>query len=375
MNSRRKLTVLTFACLAASACDSYSGGNSGGNSGGDSGGDSGGGGVEAGSGLRSGDGYSVEAALAELPASVGTDGLLIQTADLAAATELSGLERPTGFGIDELSGWILPLTGVEAEDQPVAPVFVPLAEVFNRQQIARIEEFDEELGWSLVDVDAFVEQSTPPKRFAVLSGEFDDDMLSPDLTQVSDDVASAGDGEDFAPTFADVSAARPLGVPLRMSQDGGRIAASPSTSFVKEWVAGAADTLADDDSLALVASALDNADVVAAVLSNGGLEPTTDSFDTVGIGWAVDGDGAAAVTVVYHFEEGDAAAAGVGMFESLYTEGVSLVTGTAISERLTLEEVGADGPVVVVSLSLPAESEPGIVFEMLLQRDLPFVQQ
>jgi len=154
MNSRRKLTVLTFACLAASACDSYSGGNSGGNSGGDSGGDSGGGGVEAGSGLRSGDGYSVEAALAELPASVGTDGLLIQTADLAAATELSGLERPTGFGIDELSGWILPLTGVEAEDQPVAPVFVPLAEVFNRQQIARIEEFDEELGWSLVDVDA-----------------------------------------------------------------------------------------------------------------------------------------------------------------------------------------------------------------------------
>jgi hypothetical protein len=62
MNSRRKLTVLTFACLAASACDSYSGGNSGGdsggNSGGDSGGDSGGGGVEAGSGLRSGDGYS-----------------------------------------------------------------------------------------------------------------------------------------------------------------------------------------------------------------------------------------------------------------------------------------------------------------------------
>ncbi len=71
----------------------------------------------------------------------------------------------------------------------------------------------------------------------MLSGEFDDDMLSPDLTQVSEDVASAGDGEDFAPTFADVSAARPLGVPLRMSQDGGRIAASPSTSFVEEWVA------------------------------------------------------------------------------------------------------------------------------------------
>lgn len=259
----------------------------------------------------SGDDYSVEGALAELPASVGSDAPLIQTADLDAATELSGLERPTDLDPETVSDWISPLVGVRMPDSPPAPVFVPVPAVVNPRELIRIDEFDEELGWSLLDVDTFVEQSTPPETFAVVTGAFDSDQLNPDLAPASDAVVSAGEGDDLEPDLDETLAARPLGVPLRMAQDEGRIAASPSTPFVEDWTAGPDETLADNESLASVAAALDDADAVAAVLTSGlpvagvamrqpeqlstvAEQLPADPFDTVGIGWGVDDNGAAA---------------------------------------------------------------------------------
>lgn len=245
MRSRTRLVVLAALFSSAVAC-------------------TGGGGD-----LDSGDDYSVEGALGELPASVGTDDLLVQTADVSAATELSGLERPTDLDPEAVSDWILPLTGVRLSDSPPAPVFVPVPAVVNPRELIRIEEFDDELGWSLLDVDSFVEQSTAPETFAVVTGDFEDDQLNPDLAQVSDDIVSAGDGDDLEPNVDQSSAARPVGTPLRMSQDGDRIVASASTPLVQEWVAGGDETLADDETLASVAAVLDDADVVAAVLASG----------------------------------------------------------------------------------------------------------
>ena len=348
--------------------------------------------------LSSGDDYTVLGALAELPVSTDTDGLMIQTGDLVAATELAGLERPSEPDLDAVAYWIFPLTGLPRDDK-FGPLFVPLGRVFNYQDLRSIAEFDAALGWSLVDADAFVEQSTPPESFAVITGDFDETTLSPDLTEVADGVVSYGEGEDFDSNLINLpNPVDRLGRPVRLAEDGDRIAASFSTPFVQEWLAGPDETLADDAALSAVATALDGADVVAAVLTR--VEPGFDQlggqsgsseviaelqhavqdqvplapFDAVGFGWnAVDGE--AAITVAYHFSSADDAAAAVAPLDRLYREGSSVVTGQPISELVTIDGIAAAGDTVSVSLSVPDDSRPQVIYDMLLQRDLPFISR
>ena len=349
--------------------------------------------------LSSGGDYTVLGALAELPASTETDALLVQTGDLVAATELAALERPSEPDIDAVASWIFPLTGLPREDE-FAPLFVPLGQVFNYQTLADIAQFDDALGWSLIDADAFVEQSTPPESFAVITGDFDESTLNPDLTEVADGVVSYGEGDDFETNLSgDPNPVDRLGRPVRLARDRDRIAASFSTPFVQQWLAGADETLADDAELAAVATALDEADVVAAVLTRvesgfdqlGSSQPLSSEvvaqlqdrfqnqvpsapFDAVGFGWNVL-DGEAAITVAYHFSSAEEAADSVASLERLYREGESLVTRQPISELVTIEDIVAAGDVVSVSLSVPDDSRPQVIYDMLLRRDVPFVSR
>jgi hypothetical protein len=350
-----------------------------------------------GEGLASGDGYSVAGALSEIPASAGTESLLVQTGDLVAASEAAGVERPDRLDVDAVFDWIGPLTGVVAEGEEPAPIFVPVAEVFNQERMAQIEEYDDALGWSLLDADAFVEMSTPPDGFAVVSGDFDDGSLSAGLEAVGDDgVVTFGEGDDHE--VGPPTAVSRIGVPLRLAQDGDRIAASPSTPLVEDWLAGSDGSLADDESLADVAGALDDADVLAAVLTNSGPMDVANvigrsaspevaeelieermaqlpeaSYDNVGIGWGVDDDGEAAITVAYHFADEDDASAAVGSMRRLYEEGESFQTAQPLSDLVTVVDVTADGEVVSVSLAVPDDSRPAAVYRMLETRDLPFI--
>jgi hypothetical protein len=349
--------------------------------------------------LSTADDYSVTAALAELPAGLAEeDGALIRTGDLAAATELLGLNRPDQADVESVAGWLGPLTTTSGDDGRFGPLFVPLGDVFNAQRLDEIAEYDAALGWSIIDVDAFVEYSASPNLFAVVTGEFDDATLNSDLVEVSAGVVSYGDGEDREQNLEAPNPVDPLGRPLRLAQDGDRIAASYSTPMVEQWVAGADETLADDEALASVAEALDDADVVAAVLTGikGGIDPLVGGelsperieatmaqveeqipeapFDAVGIGWGVD-DGGSAIEVVYHFTSSQNAKQAVGSFEQLYDNGTSLVTDQPISDWLTLEDVTAHGNVVAVSITLPDESRPQIIHDMLYQRDLPFISR
>ncbi len=348
--------------------------------------------------LSSGDDYTVLGALAELPVSTDTDGLMVQTGDLVAATALAGLERPSEPDLDAVVSWIYPLTGLPRGDESFAPLFVPLGQVFSYENLRDIAEFDTALGWSLVDANAFVEQSTPPDSFAVITGSFDETTLNPELTEVADGVVSYGEGEDFETNLSDSNPVDRLGRPVRLAQDGDRIAASFSTPFAQEWLAGPVETLADDAALAAVAAALDDADVVAAVLTR--VEPgvgqlgggTISSevlaelqdvvqdqvppapFDAVDFGWnAVDGE--AIITVAYRFSSADEAVDSVVPLENLYREGTSFATNQPISEFVTIEDIAATGDVVSVSLSIPDDSRPQVIYEMLLQRDLPFISR
>src|SRR5690606_35162533 len=168
------------------------------------------------------------------------------------------------------------------------------------------------------------EQSTPPATFAVVAGDLDG-ALRDDLPEVADGVVTAGEGEDLATDVANQTVARPLGMPLRLAERPGLVAASPGTTAVADWVAGPERTMADHDELAAVAAALDDADVLATALATGSSMALADAlgetgspeqvaaleadlgavlppapFRTVGIGWGVE-DGAADVTIAYHF--------------------------------------------------------------------------
>lgn len=100
-----------------------------------------------------------------------------------------------------------------------------------------------------------------------------------------------------------------------------------------------------------------------------------DPFDAVGIGWGVDDEGAAAITVAYHFAAEETATDNVETIAQVYSDGTSLQTGEPISERVTLGDASAEGQVVVVTLSLPTDSTPAVVFDMLQVADLPFLHQ
>ena len=47
------------------------------------------------------------------------------------------------------------------------------------------------------------------------------------------------------------------------------------------------------------------------------------------------------------------------------------MTNQPISESVTIEDIASAGDVVSVSLSVPDDSRPQVIYDMLLLRDLP----
>ena len=356
-----------------------------------------------GAGLGVGEEYTVLGALAELPPAQD-DTFQVQTADLTAATELAGLERPQEPDPAAVGPWISPLTGlaISVEDEEFAPVFMPPPTVAYGPGLQLIAEFDELAGWSLVDVDSYVEYSTPPHSFTVLSGEFDDTTLE-HLPEAGDGVRTVGEGEDLHTDLTAISAVSRIGQPVRMGQEDGLLAVSGRTDPVQDWLGDPEETLADHEGLAALAGALDEAEVVSAMLSVGGSStlreghPLTESvapdaetaldqleerldylpehaFDAVGIGWAAL-EGEPVMVVAYHFGDAEAAEASVEPLETVFTEGESTQTGRPLATLFEVDEIAADGPVVVATLHAADPRAPHSLPSLLMARDLPFLTQ
>lgn len=310
--------------------------DTGGDSGGDSGGD-----------------FSVMAALGEVPA--GLEGP-IEMGDIVAALEVVGLTRTDSIDGESVLGWIRPITGAPGDDGP-SPVFVPIPEELGLSRMQFVDEFHDELGWSVVNVDWFVAAGDPPTRFAVAGGQFDDTALD-GLSEVADGVVTAGEGDDYFVDIANRTTARPLGDPLRLARSGDRIAMSKSTPLVETWLRGG-DTLADDPDLAAIAGALDDVGVVGAFLHAG--EGRSGAV-SIGLGWSVDGE-TPVVTVVHRF--GAEASA-----DDVRSEWESALENPALS-GLELGDVSVDGETAVVTLRV-TDGPPSRVLNMMYDRSLPF---
>lgn len=340
----------------------------------------------------SGTGCGMEAALADLPGMVDeAEPFQVSVADLGAATELAGLRRPAGASVEDTTRWLLPLMGVPGPDDPPPPVYVYGAESLGMGNLTQVDEFDAELGWSVVDVDRYVEFAAPPRRFAVMEGDFGAELDAAGLETGPGGIVTAGDGPELAVDTEQITAARPLGAPLYMALRDGRLATSTTAAPLTPWLEGTGRTLADDDALGDVAGALDAFGCVSAFVSRDDFKPAArpqpippqlqaeldaevrwEPFDTVGIGWAADGD-RSVVAVVYAFADEEAAAASVEGLEAMWTDGTSFVTNTAFGEYVAVEGAAASGRVVTVRLRPADNALAPFPLDALFNRDVPFL--
>lgn len=336
--------------------------------------------------------FSLVALLDELPADLASsdDMVVVAAADFEAASVAGGLERPapgTDPTADEARDWLNQLTGVPAGgSQTAPPVAVLIPEAASPQQLLRHDEFVDEVGWSLLDVDQFVEYQVPPNVFTVVQGDIDPDALESAMGPAEGDIWRLGPEEDFAIDATETSPTRPFGQALRLAHDGDRLAIARSTPLIEAWLDDG-DTLADHALLPAVARKLDAAGVYAAMLAAGedislpagaarspaasDDELVLDPFPAIGVGLG-HSDGTTTVTVVYHFADADTAATNASRVEARVQEGRSSLTTRPLAETFSLGSVETDGPLVIAQLLLDPDTPPMNVWHMVHTRDALF---
>jgi hypothetical protein len=347
--------------------------------------------------LDSGDDYSVVGALSELPASVEGDAALILTGDVARASDVTGLDRPSDPGSEEVNAWVGALTAADPGDG--VPVFVPLPDELVPFESSP-SDMDAQVGWSVVDVDSFAALAQPPDDFLVVSGNFDEDTLDEDLSEVDDGIVTDVVGDDHEQNLAEPTAFSRLGAPTRFAEDDARIAASSTTDAVRDWLDGE-ESLADDDGYADIARALDEHEVYSAVLTavQPGIDPAAlilgdqvsaeqlnalieqledqlpeESYDTVGVGWSADDDGPLVATA-YHFDSEDAAKNSVDALRELYESGSSVQSQRPFSDYLEVQDAETEGSVVVVTSRPTEDGGLSFAYKALVSRDVLFLSR
>lgn len=328
--------------------------------------------------------------LAQLPPRLLETWPIAYVADLDAATEADGLTRPTDpADTAAVEEWITGLSGFAGVDEP--PLNVAVALPASLTQDPEPAELADGAGWSIVDVATLAWGGALPDEFAVVGAGFADEALSPDLIEVTDGVVTDREGEDGAQDLDDPSGLDDLGRPIRFAVAGGRIAMGSSTPEVEAWLNGTAETLADDPSMLAVGAALDDASVVSAAVFRpsdddlGAAEPDQlaeelagialdQPYDALGLGWSVDDDGAAAITLAYHFASADIATESAERLERIFTDGTTIGRGTPISDSFELRDVTATDEVAVVTVRPSDDAEPdAYIVRWLIQGELPFV--
>lgn len=312
--------------------------------------------------------FSVLAALGQIPASAAEDAgsmLQVSAADLVAAGEQAGLTLPTDpTSSDELLAFMGPLTGI-ARDGARLRLFVPYPQMFVDRAPTRLEEFRGEVGFTPGEVTSFVALESPPARFIVVDGV----SLPAGLPEVVPGVRSIGEGEDFESTLESTTAARPLGRPLRVAEQEGRVALSLGTTPVIDWLTGpTTGTLAEHPTLAALAVRLDEQAVVSSMLLT--FDGDADAYRGLGLGWSADDAGARA-TVVFTYDSVGEAESQLGSIEAGFS-GDSLVTGQPVAEIALLESIEVRGSEVVAIVRFPDPPFPSRLWQMLLTRDGPF---
>jgi hypothetical protein len=339
---------------------------------------------------------SLSSHLAALPAAEGDDVVIVTYADLARAAEIGGIERPDDLGdTDAIVDYLMEIGGQrreEGETPRVAALLPTAAQV--QSSAAALEDFADEVGWSILDVDSFAERDTPPRRVSVLTGDFDRDRLDEALDDNGDEGWVIGDPEGGV-NIEDTSAARPLGETLWMDLDGGRLAITWDEGDIGRVAAadGGDGTLAGDPGLAALAAALDDRDVYSAMLASNGdvlsasfaerslgasatperiaaMEDLPRCTGMTAVATAIADDGEPLLVLAIAHADEDAAEGNVDAVTTALTEGDRSFQQGPWSGIVTVESVEAEGTVLVAT-ARPADMVLAQWHQFLVDRSFP----
>jgi hypothetical protein len=352
--------------------------------------DGGGSGAFGGAGGGDRDLATIAGGLASLPDG-GEQQETIVWGDLERAAEVAGVDRPTDPGDAEAArDYLRALTGGTGGDDGSAGLVTPEAAHVDRSPDQA--EFVDEVGWSILDVDRFVERQTPPGVVTVMQGSFDEGALTDALGDPDAGTWTAGTGEDFAQDLREISPARPLGESLWLGLDGDRLSVARSSgdsAAVRRALAGAdgTPTLAADESFAALADALDAEEPYAAMLVRPGPSGVPSGRATpsqaeavcdgalpepaAAVGTAVTDDDGPVIVLAFAHESPEAAEASAEAVEDIAAEGSSFATNRPWSEIVSVDgvEVADDGQTVVARLR-PRESRNALLwYQMVIQQE------
>ncbi len=286
--------------------------------------------------------------------------------DLAAIAEASDVDR-----VGDPASWAVPLL-IGAPIQDGGTGFAPAFIALTQDAIGFHDEWSDETGFSLNDIDQIAEMRSDIERFDTVVGPSD---WAQDAPEIASGVRTIGTGDDYEHDLGSRSTLRMLGRPLRVAASDGVLAASLSSSAIEVWLSGNASVLGDDQRYAAAAAELDRAGVVSAVIFDydfRGADGVVDvSFGVIGIGQALRA-GAATEIVVYVFADDNDASAAADDLAAGWTSG-SLISNPELqySDRYSSVDVTTSGRTVVVTLEVPADGIAGAV-SFLFQREPVF---
>ncbi len=341
-----------------------------------------------------GDGFVV-GGLAEIPADLRDSGergdLQIVVTDISRASDLLGLEPPapdrSADSIREGAGALQGFPGPDAARTPLS-VFLPGLLGESGTWLAP-EKVEADTGMSPGAIESLVTADATPISFAVTRGALE---VAPSLADLGDGVVTVGDGEDLEPNVEATSEWRALGRPVRLAQRDGAVAWSLSTPLTRDWAGGVDQSLAAVEQFAQAARALDDRDVVSAILIESsfiadGRAPQTASpaeieeylatipdvapFSLVAVGVAVTADEPRSI-VVYAFGSEGAAEGAVEPLRDAWANSTDR-DGRPVSVRFTIDAIVAEGSLVVLELSLGVDSSTTTPAQMVFARETVFL--
>jgi hypothetical protein len=352
---------------------------------------------------------TIAGALGALPPA-DDEAVQVAWGDLARAAEIADVTRPTDTGDERaVIDYVNAVTGGArvAGAEGAVPVAALAPEAAHVERTPRLDEVVDDVGWTILDVDRFVERQTVPEVVTVIGGDIDEDRLDAAMGEPTDGTWVAGD-PDGGVDLAGATAARPLGEPLWITLAGDDLVVTrqvdatpavrralgvPTDADASAGATGAVGTavLADDPDLVAVADALDAEDAYSALLVRPGLSLTPllgpgaeapGAFeqaceagldaDTTAVATGIADDDGPVLLIALAHPSRDDAEANAAAVERVATEGRDVMGDRPWSDRVTFESAevtGDDGTVVIARLRPVEAIGARLWYELLVRRD------
>jgi hypothetical protein len=255
------------------------------------------------------------------------------------------------------------------------------------------KDIEMEFGFSSTsDVTSALEIQRPPFQVTVVRGQFDKAKIEKALGKAKGGIWSLGPEKDYEIDIEGRSAARRLGMGLRITQIDDVLVASTNRPMIEKLVASPKDNIAQASPWKELAAELDSNNVYTAVLAPrigaspppfslmeleaGTLKKLQAEYEktlierptAIGVG-VTKSDGA---VVVYTHDSESSAEMNEKLLEGVLRNGFSMLSARPLTELFTVKSIKRNKTTVTVEVSTP---KPATMIQMLQQQDTGFASK